>query len=63
MRMFGPDMFCKKGVIEDFAKFTGNTCAESISFNKIACLRQSLFFNKVAGLRLEKRNSGTGVIL
>ena len=32
-------MFCKKDVLENFAKFTGRR------------LRQSLFFNKVAGLR------------
>ena len=32
-------MFCKKGILENFAKFTG----------KHLC--QSLFFNKVAGLR------------
>ena len=32
-------MFCKKGVLRNFAKFTG----------KYLC--QSLFFNKVAGLR------------
>ena len=44
----------KKGVLENFAKLTG----------KHRC--QSLFFNKVAGLRpatLLKRNSGTGVFL
>ena len=34
-----PEVFCKKGVIENFAKFTG----------KHLC--QSLFFNKVAGFR------------
>ena len=34
-----PDVFCKKGVLENFAKFTG----------KYLC--QSLFLNKVAGLR------------
>ena len=32
-------MFCKKGVLKNFAKFTGK------------CLCQSLFFNKAAGLR------------
>ena len=41
------EVFCKKGVVENFAKFTGKH------------LRQSLFFNKVAGLSpttlLEKR--------
>ena len=34
-----PEMFCKKGVLRNFAKFTG----------KHLC--QSLFFNKVTGLR------------
>ena len=42
-----PDVFCEKGVLRNFAKFTG----------KHLC--QSLFFNKVA----EKRDSGTGVFL
>ena len=32
-----PELFCKKGVLKNFAKFTGNH------------LYQSLFFNKVAG--------------
>ena len=35
-----PEVFCKKGVVRNFAKFTG----------KHMC--QSLFFNKVAGLQL-----------
>ena len=35
-----PDVFCKKGVLRNFAKFTG----------KHLC--QSLYFNKVAGLGL-----------
>ena len=34
-----PELFCKKGVLRNFSKFTG----------KHLC--QSLFFNKVAGLR------------
>ena len=34
-----PEVFCKKGVLRNFAKFTGKH------------LRQRLFFNKVAGLR------------
>ena len=34
-----PEVFCKKGVLRNIAKFTG----------KHLC--QSLFFNKVAGLR------------
>ena len=35
------EVFCKKGALRNFAKFTG----------KHLC--QSIFFNKVAGLRLE----------
>ena len=45
-------VFCKKGVLRSFAKVAG----------KYLC--QSLFFNKVAGLRpatLLKKDSGTGV--
>ena len=34
-----PEVFCKKGVLRNFAKFTGKQ------------LSQSLFFNNVAGLR------------
>ena len=33
------EVFCKKGVLENFAKYTGKH------------LRQGLFFNKAAGLR------------
>ena len=39
VRSSRPEVFCKKGVLRNFAKFTGKH------------LRQSLFFNKVAGLR------------
>ena len=47
-------VFCKKGVLRNFANFTG----------KHLC--QSLFFNKVAGLRpatLLKRGCDIGVFL
>ena len=49
-----PEVFCKKGVLRNFSKFTG----------KHLC--QSLFFNKVASLKpatLLKRDSGTGIFL
>ena len=36
-----PQVFCKKGILRNFAKFTG----------KHLC--QSHFFNKIAGLRLD----------
>ena len=35
-----PEVFCRKDVLRNFAKFTGKH------------LRQSFFFNKIAGLRL-----------
>ena len=40
IRSSRPEVFCKKGVLKNFAQFTG----------KHLC--QGLFFNKVAGLRL-----------
>ena len=39
-----PEVFCKKGVLRNFAKFTGKR------------LCQSLFYNKVAGLRPQACN-------
>ena len=47
-----PEVFCKKGVRRNFAKFTG----------KHLC--QSFFFKKVASAcNFIKKNSGTGVFL
>ena len=40
-----PDVFCEKFGLRNFAKFTGKH------------LRQSLFFNKVAGLKLISKNT------
>ena len=54
VRSSHPEAFCKKGVLRNFIKFT----------EKHLC--QSLFVNKVAGLRpatLSKRDSGTGIFL
>ena len=39
INVVSPAVFCKKGVLRNFTKFTGKR------------LWQSLFFNKVAGLR------------
>ena len=50
-----PEVFRKKGVLRNFAKFTGKH------------LYQSLFFNEVAGLQawnfILKNDSGTGLFL
>ena len=43
-----PEVFCKKGVLRNFAKFTGKQ------------LCQSLFFNKVAGLSFFLQNTSGG---
>ena len=34
-----PEVFCKKGVLRSFAKFTGNTCARISFFNRFVGLR------------------------
>ena len=47
LRSSRPELFLKKDVLKSFTKFTGKH------------LRQSLFFNKVAGLS----DFGTGVFL
>ena len=35
-RSIRPDVFCKKGVLRNFAKFTGKHLCQSIFFNKVA---------------------------
>ena len=34
-----PEVFCKKGVLKNFAKFTGKYLCHSLVFNKVADLR------------------------
>ena len=33
-----PEVFCKKGVLRNFAKFTGKHLCQNLFFNKVACL-------------------------
>ena len=33
-----PEVFCKKGALRNFAKFTGKHLCQSLSFNKVAGL-------------------------
>ena len=35
-----PDVFCKKGVLKNFAKFTGKHLWQNVFFNKVTGLRQ-----------------------
>ena len=36
LRCSHPEMFCRKGVLENFAKSTGNHLCQSLFFNKVA---------------------------
>ena len=58
-----PEVFCKKGVLRNFTKFTGKHLCQSLILKTPV---PESHFNKVAGLRpatLLKRDSGTGVFL
>ena len=41
-----PEVFCKKGVLRNFTKFTGKRLCQSLFFNKVAGLRPSTLFKK-----------------
>ena len=38
-----PEVVCNKGVLENFTKFTGNRLDQSLFFNKVAGLRHKVF--------------------
>ena len=38
-----PEVFCKKGVLRNFAKVTGKHLCQSLFFNKVAGLRPQVF--------------------
>ena len=41
-----PEVFCKKGVLRNFAKFTGKHLCHSLFFNKVAGLRTATLSKK-----------------
>ena len=41
-----PEVFCKKGVLRNFAKFTGKNLCQSLFFNKVAGLRPATVLKK-----------------
>ena len=41
-----PEVFCEKGVLRNFAKFTGKHLYQSLFFNKVAGLRPATLFKK-----------------
>ena len=40
------DLFCKKGVLRNFAKFTGRHLCQNLFFNKVTGLRPATLFKK-----------------
>ena len=46
MRSSRPDVFCKKGVLRNFAKFTEKHLCHSLFFNKVPGLRSAILFKK-----------------
>ena len=41
-----PEVFCKKGVLKNFAKFTGKDLCQSVFFNKVAGFRPAILLKK-----------------
>ena len=41
-----PEVFCKKGVLRNFAKCTGKHLCQSLFFNKVAGLRPATLLKK-----------------
>ena len=41
-----PEVFCKKGVLKNFTKFTGKHLCQSLFFNKVAGLRPATLLKK-----------------
>ena len=39
-----PEVFCKKGILKEFAKSTGKHLCQSLFLNKVAGLRTSYFY-------------------
>ena len=43
-----PDVFCKKGVLKNFAKLSGQHLSQSLLFNKVAGLSYQLYLKKIS---------------
>ena len=53
-----PEVFCKKGIIRNFARFTGKHLSQSLFFNKVADLRPTTLVKKRLRLRWFSVNFG-----
>ena len=40
------EVFCRKGVLRNFAKYTGKHLCQSLFFNKVACLSSATLLKK-----------------
>ena len=49
IRSSRPEVFCKKGALRNFAKFTGKHLCQSLSFNTVAGLSLYLLQNTSGG--------------
>ena len=43
LRSSRPEVFCKKDVLRNFAKFIGKLLCQDLFFNKVSCLRPQVF--------------------
>ena len=46
LRSSRPEVFCKKGALRNFAKLTGQHLCQSLFFNKVAGLRPATLLKK-----------------
>ena len=51
IRSSHPEVFCKQGVLRNFAKFAGKHMCQSFFFNKVAALRSANLLKKRLGYR------------
>ena len=56
IRSSRPEVFCKKGVLRYFAKFTGKHLSQSLFFNKVAGLRPTTLLKKRLWHRCFRKN-------
>ena len=45
-RISRPELFCKKGILKNFSKFTGKYLCQRLFFNKISGLRPEILLKK-----------------
>ena len=46
-----PEVFCRRGILRNFAKFTGKNLCQSLFFNKVADLRPATLLREILWYR------------